>query len=118
MAQLLPNIAPFWYKPDGQEGESQPAEFRIRPLTQPDLLDVESTYGDDGRPTSLSWLRACDLGVIEVRNLYDEQNRKALWPQCRPRVPRAWLLQLGAKVVMATLGHVEDEPEGDPEKNS
>lgn len=101
MAELPPAIEPFWFEPEGQT-DSEPARFFLKPLTQPQLVQLFPTFGPDGRPTELTWYRAGELGIEGGRKIDNlkVEGRIASWPRDRDRIPYAWVVACGVTLCL------------------
>jgi hypothetical protein len=106
MAVLLPKLAPWNFTPT--TGDADPPIFRLRPLTQPQIIELEESY-KDGRPTAGTWYKAGQMAIASVSNLLDEKGEEAKWPHCQNRVPRAWVAEAGAEAWLKSNGFDVDE---------
>lgn len=108
---LRPKLTPFWFTPDGQD-ENDAVEFKLRPLTEPQVMDLFATYGPEGRPTESTWYRAGEMGIVEVRNLTID-GKPARWPQHRNVIPYKWVSSCGVNLCIEAWGRDQKESEDD-----
>lgn len=120
-----PRLTPFWYVPEGQEGEE--VSFKLRPLTQPQMVDVEEHYVN-GRSTDKANYIAGTLGIIEVKGIRHPETQQLVKLPDFSWLPRGWVRLCGMRLLaedagldwdelMAGLVPAERSPEDDPEKN-
>jgi hypothetical protein len=76
--QLAPKLTPFWYQPEYQEGT--PVRFLLRPLTQQQMIDVESLYGPDGQWTRAAQFHAGMLAIQSCDGVLDDKQEPIRWP--------------------------------------
>lgn len=114
---LRPKLTPFWFTPGGQD-EKDAAEFKLRPLTEPQVMELFATYAD-GRPSEQTWYRAGEMGIVELRNLTIE-GKPARWPQHRAVIPHRWVSACGVHLCIEAWGRGGEDDEGVEglEKNS
>lgn len=121
-------IAPFWFTPKAQD-RTPPARFKIRPLSEAQLLELMDTCRVDERlqralPTNKTWAEAARLAVMEFTDAYAKDDTTKLeWPRDWDMVPWYIQLQIGVKVyrVATSLdapGDDDTSNEGDVRKNS
>lgn len=122
----IPKVTPFWYTPEGQNDGEQ-VSFKLRPLTQPQIVDVEEHYRD-GRMTGKATYVAGTLGIVGVKGFrHPETGDPAVPPQCFDWLPRSWVRLCGTRLLandqgidwdaqMAELINGET-PEEDPQGN-
>ncbi len=119
MANLTPDLTLFEFTPPGQDEESQPARFRLKPLTQPQVNRLYKTFEnvDDGKrqPTDETWYMAGDMGIAEILDCTID-GKRARWPQHRDVIPHTWVISAGIELCMQAWGG-NDESGEDPEKN-
>lgn len=130
MSQLT-KLTPFWYEPEGQ-GEGEAISFHLRPLTQPQMVEVEEHY-EDGKVTGKAEYVAGTLGIIAVKGLrHPETGVPAVPPMCFDWVPRGLVKACGRRLIVNDWGLDWDKimkpltegepppdpkPHEDPEKN-
>jgi len=76
--QLAPKLLPFWFTPEFQEGTA-PVKFRLRPLTQAEMIEVEELYGEHGW-TRAAQFRAGMLSIIACENIVAADGKPVRWP--------------------------------------
>ena len=132
MSDSVPNLAPYWYKPEGTDG----LEFRLRPLSESQMIEVESLYGRDGRSNLKAEWTAGTMGIIGVRgsaSANPANGQPAVPPACFDWLPRHAVRLAGIRLILEEKGVVwsdiqkgltgeelddaEKPPEDDPEKN-
>lgn len=109
MAQLRPKLTPFWYTPEGQDED--PAEFKLRPLTQPQIVELFETFRDN-HPTGVTWYRAGEMAIVDIRNLSDSEGRAVSWPKHKAHIPYSWISSCGAKIYVESMGLTDESDEG------
>lgn len=100
MAKIVPKLAPYEFTPDGQGDD--PISFRLKPLTEPQVVDLYSTF-DNGQATNATWYRAGLMGIVEVLNCTIElegKERKAKWPRDRDLIPYALVSACGVDLCL------------------
>lgn len=127
-----PKLTPFWYTPEGQD-EGEKVSFLLRPLTQPQMVEVEEHYVD-GKQTAKAQYVAGRLGIIQVRGVtHPETGEPAVVPSCFEWLSRSWVKLCGTRLIAEDAGLDWDEimkslepgeppagppkPEDDPEGN-
>jgi len=73
--QLSPKLQPFWHTPI--QAGSPPVRFKLRPLTQAEITEVESLYAprEPGGPpmsTPIAKLKAATLAIVACDGITDE----------------------------------------------
>lgn len=107
MAKLLPKLTPWNYTPEALENEETPPVFRLRPLTQGQIVELQETY-KDGAPTPATWYKAGEMSILTVDNLVEADGRPAKWPTCKPRTPASWVAECGAEAWLRSQGFDEN----------
>ncbi len=115
----VPKLAPYWYPL-----ENDPAvRFRLRPITQPQLAEVESMIVD-GVLVPSALVKAAKLSIMSIEGMTNAGDGSvAVWPICYPWIPVDVLTEVGASVYNAArpapvLEDGADDPGGGTEKNS
>lgn len=112
--QLAPKLLPFWYVPEFQADEP-PVRFKLRPLTQQEMIDVEDLYtearpGSPPRTTRASQFKAGMLAIQAVENVTDESGEPIRWPYGIDRKGRAaedlraLIVQAGLRIIVEMNG--------------
>lgn len=112
--QLAPKLQPFWYAPEFQT-DDPPVRFKLRPLTQQEMIDVEELY-TEGRPgvpsrtTRAAQFKAGMLAIQAVENLADESGEPIRWPYGIDRKGvaaeelRTMIVQAGLRIIVEMNG--------------
>jgi hypothetical protein len=121
--ELAPSLTPFWHTVR-KAVESEPEiRFKLKPLTQPQIIELQSTYEDAGldvdtnaprkRPTNITWYRAGCLGMDgagEIEGI-TVNGKPAEWLRHRQLIPYDLLVQAGVKLCLDAWGAKADETE-------
>lgn len=117
--ETVPKLAPYWYPL-----EQDPAvRFRLRPITQPQLAEVESLIVA-GVLTPKALVEAAKLSIMSIEGMTNaEDGSVSVWPACFPWIPIDVLTEVGASVYNAVrpapvLEDGAEDPGGGLEKNS
>lgn len=75
--QLAPKLQPFWHTP-GSQTDTSPVRFKLRPLTQAEITEVEGLYAprEPGGPpmtTPIAKHKAATLSIIACDGITDEK---------------------------------------------
>ncbi len=117
--ELVPKLTPYWYTLEDDEE----VRFRLAPMTQPQLAEVEGSFVN-GQATTATFCKAAILTIRAVEGITDpETGQPAKWPQCQLRIPVDVLTEVGAESYLQARGRTlngldTDELSEDPEKNS
>lgn len=104
----LPRLTPFWYTPEGQE-EGEQVSFLLRPLTQPQMIEVEEHYVN-GKQTGKAQYVAGRLGIIQVKGyVHPQTGEQPVIPSCFDWLPRSWVKLCGARLIAEDHGIDWDE---------
>lgn len=113
MPEITPQIAPFWFTPENQEGDDK-IRFKLKPLTQPQLVELFDTFNGT-QPTTRTWYRAGEMGLNggqAIENL-TIGGRQAQWPRDKDVIPHALVVACGVELCMQAWAL----DGGDAEKN-
>jgi hypothetical protein len=100
----IPRLAPFWYTPEGQEETAEKISFHLRPLSQPQMVDIEEHYVG-GRQTKKAQFIAGTMGVIGVKGIRNpETGARPIIPECFDWIPRAWVRLAGMRLIAEDQG--------------
>jgi len=94
-------LTPYWYTPQGQDDPQAPARFKLKPLTQSqvlELLDTCNMVGERLVPTNKTWVHAYKLSVIDFDNVLDREGGRLTYPIDLEAVPWVMQLQIGVEV--------------------
>lgn len=104
--QLAPKLQPFWFTPEFQDEEPH-VRFRLKPLTQEQMIEVESLY-EDGSWTRTAQFRAGMLSIVGCENIFDPEGRPVRWPHGIDDSPGAGLRLLichcGMRIIVEMNG--------------
>lgn len=121
----MSKVTPFWFQPPDQA-----IEFRLRPLTQPQMVEVEEHRGADGTISRKGQWVAGTLGIIGIRGAtHPDTGNSAAVPECFQWIDRNLIRMCGLRLIINDQGldwekalkgeHGQpDAPEADPAKNS
>lgn len=113
--QLAPKLLPFWYEPEFQTGQPPFVRFKLRPLTQQEMIDVEELYtearpGAPSRTTRAAQFKAGMLAIVAVENVTDEAGEPIRWPYGIDRhgqaaeALRTMVVQAGLRIIVEMSG--------------
>ena len=116
-------LTPFWYTPEGQDA-SAAVSFQLRPLTQPQMVDVEehAEPNTDRISRKGQWI-AGSIGIVSVKGAaHPETGEAAAMPECLKWINRHLVRMCGLRLIANDAGldwHgvIRSEPQDDPEKN-
>lgn len=117
--QALKGLVPVWYTPpkvdsDGNEsGDSYDAEFLLRPLTAPQVAELQPYFDRaTGEITAKGLWRAAQLSVSNWRGVVDEEGNDVPYKlQMLELVPYSAIVKIGSRVLQISF------LTGDEEKN-
>ncbi len=108
-------MTPEWYTPSDQEGQDEPARFKIRGLTGPEFLDVQSHFDIANAQVKGSGLvLACRLGLLDWENIVDDEGKSTTFTKAGgiDRLPAEVIATTGSKIIALSV------MDGDETKNS
>lgn len=98
-------LAPFWLKLDEKDPAS--AEFRLRPLTELEFIDVqnEASYSRKRFTLSTEGVRATlAYGLLDWKNVLDEDGAEIKYSMAQAeQLPKAVLDRLASKIISVSL---------------
>lgn len=111
--QLAPKLQPFWYVPEFQS-EDPPVRFKLRPLTQAEMIEVEELY-TEARPgvpplsTRAAQFKAAMLSITACEGITDEKGDPIRWPLGVDRAHaddslRMLICQAGLRIIVEMNG--------------
>jgi hypothetical protein len=71
--KLTTGITEEWFKPE--EDNNTGAEFKLRPFTQLQRIDVRAYIAPSGRPTAESYAIGLAAGVVDWKGVTDETGK-------------------------------------------
>lgn len=113
--QLAPKLTPFWHIPEFQN-TSAPVRFKLRPLTQTEITEVEALYAprEAGGPpvsTPVAKLKAATLSIVAIDGITDEDGepiRSLAGIDGRPGPAaedvRHMILECGLRIIFEMIG--------------
>lgn len=107
MPTLKTKLTPFWYEPEFQGDDK--VKFRLRPLTQRDMIEIDDFGGDLGALTRRAQYEAGMKAITAVQGFVDEDGKDLMWPGCAPLVDRELVTQCGFRAIVAQSGGNWDE---------
>jgi hypothetical protein len=109
--KALTGLQPEWFIPASQEGESDAAEFYLKPLTAPEVAKIQSQFDPDtGSISGIGLYEAAVSGVIDWRNVNDHGDKPLNFSRRNiDLLPYALILELGGEVLGKSLLTGEDE---------
>lgn len=106
--ELMPKLTPFWYTPETQEQEGE-VEFRLRPLTQAQLVELDEMQGPDKpialvlKPTTM--YAAARMAVVGIRGVVDGEGNELKWTEdVAEAMPRHLMVQAGWRLLEQARG--------------
>jgi hypothetical protein len=84
--KLPAKLSPFWYAPEFGNDEAHPVRFKLRPLTQEQIIEVEDMFTPSADGTGrASWnrraqFRAAMISIAAVDGLEDANGEPLRWP--------------------------------------
>jgi hypothetical protein len=103
--------SPTWFKPESQAEDPNPAEFKLRPLTQPEYFEVINDGYDPERRrfTARGIMTAVRYGLIDWKNYLNAEGKEQKFTRgALNDMPYDVLNEIGVKVVSLTQ-MTEDE---------
>lgn len=103
--------SPIWFKPEGQAEGETPAEFKLRPLTQPEYLEVINDHYDPERKrfTGKGIMAAVRYGLLDWRGYVDSDGKEQKFTRgAVNEVPFDVLTDIGIKVIEITQNSEEE----------
>ena len=100
----------IWFKPEGQD-EASPAEFKIRPLTQPEYLEVINDHYDPERKrfTAKGIIAAVRYGLLDWRGYLGADSKELRFNRgAINEMPYDVLTDIGIKVIDMTQNTEEE----------
>lgn len=111
--KLAPQLKPFWFVPSFQSNGDN-IRFKLRPLTQSEMIEVESLYtvsADPRRPplwNHSAQFRAAMLSIQECDGIVDENDEPIRWPYGIDRPDsqdlRNLICQAGQRIIVEMNG--------------
>lgn len=103
--------SPIWFKPEGQEDGVSAAEFKIRPLTQPEYLEIINDHFDPERKrfTAKGIMAAVRYGLLDWRGFLGADGKEQRFTRgALNEVPYTALTDIGIKIVEITQNSEEE----------
>lgn len=102
MPTLKTKLTPFWYEPEFQGADK--ARFRLRPLTERDMIELQEFCGENGSLTARAQYEAGIKAITAAEGFKDEDGAELRWPNCAPYVDRNLITQAGFRAIIAQTG--------------
>lgn len=110
--RALDGISPEWYTLPGDEDEAEgeKCEFRIFPLTGPQLLEVNQHFNEEDLSISgTGLLLAFKMGVRDWRGVYDRKGEPMKYSKLAiDLIPPVALAQVGGRIIRMSTMTEED----------
>lgn len=112
--KALTGLVPEWYTPVSEEGEGEPAEFQLKPLTSPQVAKLQKHFNNEtGEIGGEGLYESAVMGVIAWKNVTDHEGKPLRFSNRGiTQLPYALLIELGGQILANSF-----IAEGD-EKNS
>ena len=72
-------LAPYWFTPEDQKEEQEPARFKLKPLNQSTVVDVlqDAVPDDEGNPiiSGKSTMKALQASITDWENIHDADGK-------------------------------------------
>ncbi len=102
-------LTPYWYTPktDNDDG----VKFKLKPLTQPQLMELSDSHDDKGIPTNGTFYLAGCMAIEGGREIdgLTVDGKPASWMIHKDLVPNVWVLECGVDVYVKSVGSEEIE---------
>ena len=108
-------IAPEWYTPRDEEGQDEPAQFYLQPLTGPQLLEVQAFFdAENTTVTGPGLVLACKFGIRNWNeNITGEDDKARRFSRAGIQfLPAEIIAELGAKIVNLSVQDVDEACHG------
>lgn len=102
MAILKTALTSFWYEPEFQGDEK--VKFKLRPLTQRDMIEIDEFMDSNGGVTRRSQYEAGMRAITAASGFVDEEGNEVKWPTCAPFVDRNLIIACGFRSIIAQTG--------------
>lgn len=96
MPDIRTDLAPYWYTPENQPDEDDKIRFRLKPLTQPQVVEIVGSI--EGKASAQDWYRAGEMGLNGGREIegLTINGKPATWPRDRDSIPYEYIVACGA----------------------
>lgn len=98
-------LARKWWSPEDEVGQDNQAEFELKPLSGPELLEVQAHY-DVETLTVLGpgLVLACKFGLKGWKNITDEEGEQRKWNRLGyAKLPGAVIAEMGGHIINMSL---------------
>lgn len=102
MPTLKTKLTPFWYEPEFQEGDK--VKFRLRPLTQRDMIELDEFADEAGNLPRRAQYEAGVKAITAVQGFTDEDGNELSWSACSDLIDRYLITQCGFRAIVAQNG--------------
>ncbi len=108
MSITLRGLTSEWYTPDSQKGEDEPARFKLRPLTAPEMAEVSLHFEKGAGVRAPGLIKAAKFGTQDWENVKNTDGKPLrVTPNNVERLDFELLCEIGAEVV--NLNSMEDD---------
>lgn len=100
-------LEPSWYTPKDQEKSDKPAKFKLKPLTQMELLEaMEDAFGDDDgnqRVTAKGVMRVMRSSLMDWEEVTRDGEKLLINDENIRQLPSLWLRELANKLILDAI---------------
>jgi hypothetical protein len=68
-------LVPEWFTPTSQEGEDNPARFKVKPLDSKEMVEVQAFHTAEKGIGAQGLYHAFEISIIEWENVNDGQGK-------------------------------------------
>ncbi len=108
--RAMTGLVPEWFTPEDEKEASEPARFKIKPLDQKQLIEIQNHRRDDASISPDGLYRSFELSVVDWENVND-QNDKPL--KCTrnnfKHIPIEIIAEVGAQAISVSFINEDDE---------
>lgn len=107
----LTGLVPEWYTPDDEKGSDTPAEFKLVPLTTPQMAQVQTHFDmKEERVKATGLYLACEFGLRGWKNVIDHEGNELKFSRSRIATLAIDLAaELGGQIIASSLLSGDDE---------
>jgi hypothetical protein len=104
----MARLTPYWFQPVYENDGG--VRFKLRPLTQPQISELEATF-EESKPTNGTFYLAGSMAIEggrDIENLTID-GKKAIWGMHKDLIPYTWVVECGIDVFVNAYGNEERE---------